>query len=95
MDEIKDKKQEPNQVEDVLTTIQCPHCGGWVEVIMLNCRIFRHGQFKTTSQQIDPHASKDQCDEYVQKGLIYGCGKPFLVTQEPSGDFVTTVCDYI
>lgn len=71
--------------------VDCPHCKGTVEVIDLNCRIFRHGILKATGQQIDPHACKPVCDDLFLKGLIYGCGKPFRV----SDDGVAEVCEYI
>ena len=33
----------------------CPHCDTTIEIIELNCRIFRCGVLKSTGQQIDPH----------------------------------------
>lgn len=36
-------------------------------------------------QQIPPHASQKVCDELAAKGLIWGCGKPFLLTRGTSG----------
>lgn len=61
--------------------IQCPHCGIHIEILELNCKIFRCGVFKKDFRQIDPHASKKMCDLYAESGLIYGCGKPFTVSE--------------
>jgi hypothetical protein len=71
--------------------IICPHCNNYVEILELNCKIFRHGTYKSNNQQIPPHASKDECDNLIQQKLIYGCGKPFMINQE----MVAVICDYI
>ncbi len=71
----------------------CPHCKGTAQINELNCCIFRHAVFRDTMEQIDPHASKELCDEYIQKGLIYGCGKPFKIITVNNG-FVAVICDY-
>ena len=82
--------------------IECPHCNQLMELIKqeINCAIYRHGIFKETGQQMDPHASKHICDELVEKDLIYGCGKPFKlfenknpVTKETT--YYIEKCDYI
>jgi hypothetical protein len=57
----------------------------------MNCRIFRHGVIKATGKQIDPHASKSVCDDLFEKGLIDGCGKPFVITLSGGVE----ICDYI
>jgi hypothetical protein len=57
----------------------------------INCRIFRHGVYKASGEQLPPHSTKAECDEAFEKGLIYGCGKPFML--DPSGNAI--VCDYI
>jgi len=71
--------------------IECPHCEQKIEVIELNCRIFRCGILKADYKQIDPHLSKTECDELKKHDKIYGCGGPFRVDE--SGNAV--VCDYI
>jgi len=73
----------------------CPHCSVPVLIEKLNCCIFRHGILKTNGQQIDPHASKELCDYYVIKDMIMGCGKPFQIIRNSTGEFVAVVCDYI
>ena len=77
-----------------IATIECPHCGGIIEIIQMNCGIFRHGVLKANNQQINPHASKEICDELFTKELIYGCGKPFRIVCE-NGTFMVVICDYI
>lgn len=54
--------------------LKCPHCGITIEVVALNCGIFRCGIYKKTGVQIDPHLSKEECDKIKD---IWGCGKPF------------------
>jgi hypothetical protein len=70
--------------------IECPHCGQVCEILEINCSIFRCGIYKHNYQQIPPHLSKNICDEISQKGLIYGCGKPFRIVEKK-----VIVCDYI
>ena len=71
--------------------VVCPHCNGTIEIIEMNCRIFRHGVIKATGKQIDPHAIKSVCDDLFEKGLIDGCGKPFVITLCGGVE----ICDYM
>ena len=80
---------------DMVLIISCPHCNISIEIIELNCRIFRCGILKTTYQQIDPHLPKDQCDKLFETGEIYGCGKPFRVDVAPDGALLCQICEYI
>jgi hypothetical protein len=55
---------------------------------------------KHNGNQIDPHSSKDLCDYYVEKQLIFGCGKPFQIvinqnSKNNDDKFITVICDYI
>jgi hypothetical protein len=76
--------------------IECPHCHQLIEVLELNCRIFRCGVYKSTFKQIDPHLPKDQCDELALCGEIYGCGKPFQILDRPeTGDHGETLYDVV
>jgi DNA-directed RNA polymerase subunit RPC12/RpoP len=70
--------------------IECPHCNEPVIIQEVNCSIFRHGIFKTNYEQIPPHSPKEQCDEWVEKNMIYGCGKPFQIINNKA-----VRCDYI
>ena len=60
-----------------MSIIECPNCGITIEVLEINCKIFRCGVIKTTMEQIPPHSSKEDCDKFVMDDLIYGCSKPF------------------
>lgn len=79
--------------------VECPHCND--EIIIkkteLNCCIFRHGIYKTTWKQINPHMKKTTCDELLRKKLIYGCGKPFKIIKliENDDKYKAIICDYI
>ena len=73
--------------------VNCPNCNIPVLIEQLNCRIFRHGILKANNTQINPHASKEECDYYIQNDLILGCGKPFRVLE--NNGFKTVICEYI
>ena len=77
--------------------LKCPHCDDFVEIIEINCAIFRHGIFKDNLQQINPHLSKIECDNLINNNLIYGCGKPFqIIKKENQNDtYELIICDYI
>ena len=74
----------------------CPHCKQLVMLPLLefNCKIYRHGIYKTTLQQINPHMKKEECDRLALEGLIYGCGKPFTIEIIENG-YKISICDYI
>ncbi len=72
----------------------CPHCKESVIIEELNCGIFRHGVKKKNGKQLNPHLSREKCEEYVQNNWIYGCGKPFQVVKSGE-EMQAVVCDYI
>ena len=74
--------------------LRCINCDEYLIIEKLNCGIFRHGVFKSNLTQIPPHESKHKCDGYIEKGLIYGCGKPFKVSCV-NNIFAIESCDYI
>jgi DNA-directed RNA polymerase subunit RPC12/RpoP len=74
--------------------IECPHCQQKIWIEELNCGIFRCGVLKENGEQIPPHASKEECDNYINNNLIIGCGKPFMVSQN-NNEYIAIVCDYI
>jgi len=86
-----------DQDQEILSDIivECPHCKIPVLIEKLNCRIFRHGTMKSNGQQIDPHSIKELCDFYIEKDMIYGCGKPFQIIRNQSNELVAIICDYI
>ena len=74
----------------------CPHCLNDITVYKndLNCRIFRHGIYKDSYNQIDPHLSKILCDELVAKNKVIGCAKPFEIITDSTGNLIAVICDY-
>lgn len=74
----------------------CPHCNNFVIVNTkdINCGIFRHAVYIKDMKPINPHETKENCDELVKNNLVYGCGKPFKIIQIDNKYFVE-ICDYI
>jgi nitrite reductase/ring-hydroxylating ferredoxin subunit len=72
--------------------VLCPHCYGCILIHKddINCKIFRHAIDIESGNPIDPHTSKEICDDLLEKGKIFGCGKPFLF----DGTTIK-ICDYI
>lgn len=70
----------------------CPHCEGGFEVPQsdIRCTIFRHGVLKHNGQPINPHTPKEESEQLVAKGLIWGCGKPFKFDGN-----TLSICDWI
>ena len=89
------------QVHDADNVIVCPHCSYPIIIEKLNCGIFRHGVVKKTGKQMDPHSTKEVCDDLKSQDLIYGCGKPFQIVDANAGNsqirsnFIVSICDYI
>jgi len=79
--------------------VVCPHCNLLVQIFKddVKCAIFRHGIYKKTNKQMNPHAKKEVCNKVAKKGLIIGCGKPFrlIVNQEDFTKSTAEICDYI
>lgn len=77
---------------------QCPHCNLFILVQQheVHCRIFRHAVFKGDMKQVNPHASKENCERYVSEDLVFGCAKPYEMykAQTVSG-WAVRPCDYI
>ena len=70
-------------------SLSCPHCGGEIQILQVNCGIFRHAVFKN-GRQLDPHAPKEECEQVVKDNLVYGCAKPFQIV-----DGKAIKCEYI
>lgn len=79
----------------MLIEFQCPHCDCLfvVDDGEVNCRVIRHFVFKNGTQ-LNPHASKKDCDRAFEEKLGYGCAKPILLSKE-TGDWKAVPCDYI
>ena len=75
--------------------ILCPHCNEPILIEKLNCCIFRHGILIASGRQIDPHATKELCDFYIEEKKIFGCGKPFKIVKNIDNELVAVVCEYI
>lgn len=77
--------------------ILCPHCEEYVIIKEneINCAIFRHAVLKSNLQQISPHATKEQCDDFLKNDLVYGCCKPFKLVKNNKNEYVAIICDYI
>ncbi len=73
----------------------CPHCECQVEILEINCAIFRHGVYKQTGAQMNPHAPKSECDTALIQDLINGCGKPFRIQMNENHGYEAIACDYI
>ena len=74
--------------------VECPHCICQVEILEINCAIFRHGVIKSSGQQMNPHLPKSDCDKLAEIDAIYGCGKPFRIIKNNDG-IQAEICDYI
>jgi hypothetical protein len=79
----------------MMRLVTCPHCIQCIEIVELNCRIFRCGIFKNTYKQVDPHLCEAECKRLFESGLIYGCGKPFYIQDSSGNELVAVKCDYI
>ena len=53
----------------------CPNCNVTIEIVALNCGVFRCGIYKDNGLQINPHLPQAECE--LLGDTIYGCGKPF------------------
>lgn len=76
--------------------VNCSHCSNLIIIFIeeINCSIFRHGIYKDTNIQIDPHLNKENCDILFAEKLIYGCGKPFKIIKN-NDIYSIEVCKYI
>ena len=77
--------------------IQCIHCNEFIFIYIkdINCKIFRHGVYKNTLQNIEPHLDKKNCELLISKDLIFGCGKPFKLIENDKNEYKPVLCDYI
>ena len=73
--------------------VNCPNCDIMIEIVELNCRIFRCGIYKNNYIQIPPHSTREECDRLIKNNEIYGCGKPFRILQTNT-KYIIETCDY-
>ena len=83
-----------SEIIDTEFMISCPHCNEIIIIEKINCGIFRHGIYKNTLQQIDPHLCKEKCEKLIYENIIIGCGKPFRIHKE-NNQWIAVICEYI
>lgn len=54
--------------------INCPNCNEKIIIAKINCGKFRHGIYKKTNKQINPHMNDKQCKKLILQKKIFGCG---------------------
>jgi hypothetical protein len=76
----------------LISFVCCPYsdCEISIEIIEVNCGIFRCGVYKNNGQQIDPHLSKEKCEQLKHDDKIWGCGRPYQLINN-----TLVKCDYI
>ena len=77
-----------------MNIVYCPSCSQLIEIIELNCCIFRCGVYKKNHKQINPHLDKVKCLQLVKDKKIYGCGAAFKIIKLDN-ELKTEICDYI
>ena len=65
--------------------VQCPACKGLVEVVEINCGIFRHAVRRDSGEAISPHTPRDECERLAREGEVWGCASPFRVIRDNTG----------
>ena len=82
--------------------LECPHCNQMMGLVRqeINCAIYRHGVYKDTGEQMDPHEKQERCEYLAKNKLIYGCGKPFQLFENKNPttgyiEYYIEKCDYI
>jgi hypothetical protein len=79
---------------DTEMIVDCPHCGQYIIIEKLNCKIFRHAVYKNDGKQINPHMSKSDCEQLLREDKIYGCCKPFQI-HVVDNKYIPVKCEYI
>ena len=79
-----------------MNIVFCPYldCNISIEIVEINCTIFRCGIYKKNGRQIDPHLPKDQCEQLKKEDKIWGCGRPFQLINT-NGMYNVIKCEYI
>jgi hypothetical protein len=76
---------------------ECPHCKTMfiVNTKEINCGIFRHAVFSNDLKPINPHETKENCNELVRNNLVYGCAGPLKIYKDNDNKYIIEICDYI
>lgn len=74
----------------------CPNCFNKfiINENDFNCCIIRHGVLKSTMEPINPHATKEQCDFFVNNDLIYGCAIPLKIIKTDNNKYDVIIIGY-
>ena len=93
---MSNNQENQKNKKDEHVILQCPYCEEFILIYKkeFNCKIFRHAYYKSNNQQIDPHSSKEVCDNLIKENKIYGCAKPFKLI-ENNQSYKLEKCDYI
>lgn len=62
----------------------CPHCSIDIEIVKLNCGIFRCGIFQLKNgnfRQLPKHAKQGVIQKIKNHFVVYGCGNPIKYDQ--------------
>jgi hypothetical protein len=75
---------------------KCPNCTEQIIVLkkQIRCKIFRHGIYKSSFKQVNPHMSKEKCEKLIKENKVYGCCKPFEIIFSNENKIQAIVCDY-
>jgi hypothetical protein len=73
-----------------MSVIKCPHCDEYIEILEINCKIFRHAYY-LDYRPVNSHATKEELDELIKNNNLFGCGRPFYY----DGKEPPRVCGYI
>lgn len=76
--------------------IECPHCKDFIQIYKcdINCGIFRHAILKDNYNLVNPHLSRELCEQLIFEKKIFGCCKPFQI-QKKNNIWNIEICDYI
>lgn len=83
---------EESEEEYIIVT--CPYCEDSIIIYKdeINCKIFRHAIYKKSKRPVNPHLSELKCKSLVKSKKVYGCCKPFKLSDD---SHKAEVCDYI
>lgn len=84
------------EIDNDYYIFSCPHCEQYIKVHIndTNCCIFRHAVHKNDLSQINPHASKEECEKLLIENKVFGCAKPFRIKKNDN-KLYAEICDYI
>lgn len=65
--------------ESKIYYIQCPYCSGFISINKkdIKCKLFLHAVLIKTGKNINPHISKNKCEQLIKSAKIFGCGNYF------------------